>query len=197
MFMQKPLKFVLPILIRPSLSFQIACVLTPFLGRGLLPSFLAKDPSHPGWRWYNGYRLRRHPAEGPATCVMQISLDDWICLPIDVLRNKILGPPGMRKRFQAAKRRFCKFKDVLLNYWQMQLLGNSKRTHLAPPIWRDDDSCHCCGQLLQFSTRPRILYSNCVAHTDISSDLFQKWCSISMLLMPNFKFFLILCSAFL
>ena len=144
-----------------------------------------------------GYRLRRLPAEGPVTCVMQFSLDDWICLPIDVLRNKILGPPGMRKRFQAAKRRFCKFKDVLLNYWQMQLLGNSKRTHLAPPIWRDDDSCHCCGQLLHFSTRPRILFP-IVWHTLTSLLISSKsGAAISMLLMPIFKFFLILCSAFL
>ena len=152
--------------------------LDPLSGEWPTPKLPCKGSIPPWVAMVYEYRLRRHPAEGPVTCVMQISLDDWICLPIDALRNKkILGPPGMRKRFQAVKRRFCKFKEVLLNYWQMQLLGNSKRTHLAPPIWRDDDSCHCCGQLLQFSTRPRILFSNCVAHTDISSDLFQKWCS--------------------
>ena len=149
----------------------------PLSGEWPTPKLPCKGSIPPWVAMVYEYRLRRHPAEGPVTCVMQLSLDDWICLPIDALRNKILGPPGMRKRFQAAKGRFCKFKEVLLNYWQMQLLGNSKRTHLAPPVWRDDESCHCCGQLLQFSTRPRILYSNCVAHTDISSDLFQKWCS--------------------
>ena len=51
-FMQKPLKFALPILIMPFLNSRIACVLTRFLGRGLLLSFLARDPSPPGWRWY-------------------------------------------------------------------------------------------------------------------------------------------------
>ena len=61
--------------------------------------------------------------------------------PADV-KAKIPGQPGVRKRCIAAQNRFKKSKAALDNCWQMQLLGNSFRTHIVAPMWQDNEPCH-------------------------------------------------------
>ena len=56
-------------------------------------------------------------------CVMQLDLDEWLKLSPDLLRAKIPGQPGIRKRFLAASRRFVISKMSLLisgrcNFWE-------------------------------------------------------------------------------
>ena len=140
------------------------------------------------------YRLHSRPADEPITCVMQLDLDKWLKLSPDLLRAKIPGQPGIRKRFLAASRRH--FKNVLSNFWQMQLLGNAKGTHIAAPVWSGNEACHFCGKLLQFSTRLRIISSPCHSLCDISPDLFNNsGASNSMPLLLSCEPFLIHCSA--
>ena len=124
------------------------------------------------------YQLRLHaqPANEPITCVMQLDINEWLKLSTDSLRLKIPGQPGIRKRFLAASRRFAHFKNVLLHFWQMQILGNATRTHIVAPSWTENESCHFCGKLIQFSTRPRIIASTCHSACDLSPDLFSAWC---------------------
>ena len=33
-----------------------------------------------------------------------------------------------------------------------------QKNGFCSPIWHDNEACHCCGKLLQFSTRPRIVF---------------------------------------
>ena len=94
--------------------------------------------------------------------------------PADV-KAKIPGQPGVRKRFIAAQNRFKRFKAALDNCWQMQLLGNSFRTHIVAPLWQDNEPCHFCGKLIHFSARPRNLSLRCPTRAEISPSLFEKW----------------------
>ena len=148
----------------------------PLSGKWPTPK-LAHKSIVPPWvaRVYQ-LRLQARPANEPITCVMQLHLDEWMKLSPESLRTKIPGQPGIKKRFLAASRRFGHFKNVLLNFWQMQLLGNTKRTHIVAPAWCENEACHFCGKLLQFSTRPRIIASPCPSSCDISPDLFKMWC---------------------
>ena len=61
---------------------------------------LAHKSTVPPWvvRVYQ-CRLHARPADEPITCVMQLDLDEWLKLSPDLLRAKIPGQPGIRKRF--------------------------------------------------------------------------------------------------
>ena len=123
------------------------------------------------------HRMRVSPERSliPISCVTQLSLEQWLLMsPADV-KAKIPGQPGVRKRFIAAQNRFKRFKAALDNCWQMQLLGNSFRTHIVAPLWQDNEPCHFCGKLIHFSARPRNLSLRCPTRAEISPSLFEKW----------------------
>ena len=140
-----------------------------------VPRFKAKTTIPP---WVSQVlHCRDHPDSPGNTsisCITQKPLSEWVKLDLGQIRS-FIGQPGLR--FIAAKRRYGVLRQSVLDFYNDQILGNSRRSHVVKPDWTMDFRCFCCHKCINFSSDPRNLKSGCSSVKDISEATYREWLS--------------------